>query len=141
MEKVSRKTLEARRDVLLKRLAAAGPFVQGSLCTRKVKCGKPGCRCARGELHEACVLTRKVRGRTVTTHVPRDLRQEVDAWTRQYRQLRVLLREISQVSERIIRIHVRTNRAAARNRSRRAPTRPRCTGPCSGTSSPGSSAG
>ncbi|OVE80747.1 hypothetical protein BVY04_04740, partial [bacterium M21] len=68
MKQESRATLEARRGVLLKKLAQVGPFVQGSFCTRKITCGKASCRCAEGEKHEARVLTKKVRGKTVTTH-------------------------------------------------------------------------
>lgn len=134
-------TLGARRAALLKRLALVGPLVQGSYCTRRVRCGKPGCRCARGEPHQACVLTRKVGGRTVTTHVPRDLRSEVEAWTGQYRQIMKLIRDISALSERIIRMHVPTSRAAGRNRARAAPTRSKSSGGCCGSASPSSSSG
>lgn len=134
-------TLESRRGALLKRLAEVGPLVQGSYCTVKVKCGKPGCRCSRGEPHEACVLTRKVRGRTVTTHVPRDLRSEVEAWAGQYRRIMKLVKDISALSERIIRIHVPASRAAARNRARLSPTRSKSSGGCCGIGSPGSSTG
>ena len=134
-------TLEIQREALLKRLAQIGPLVQGSYCTVKVKCGKPGCRCSRGEPHQACVLTRKVRGKTVTTHVPRDLRSEVEAWTGQYRQVMGLIRQISALSERIIRIHVRTSRAVGRNRARAARTRSKPSGGCCGSASPSSSTG
>lgn len=134
-------TLTMRRQALLKRLADVGPLVQGSLCTRKVKCGKPGCRCATGDPHEACVLTRKVRGKTVTVHVPRDLRDEVKTWAEEHKRVKALLKEISDLSERIIRIHVRTSRAAARNRARANRTQPKCTGTCCDTTSPGSSTG
>jgi hypothetical protein len=135
------KTLEIRRSALLKRLAEVGPLVQGSYCTVKVKCGKPGCRCSRGEPHQACVLTRKVRGRTVTTHVPRDLRSEVEAWAQQYRQVMKLVKDISALSERIIRIHVQTSRAVTRNRGRLSPTRSKPNGGCCDSTSPDSSIG
>ena len=134
-------TLESRRAALLKRLAEAGPLVQGSYCTVKVKCGKPGCRCSQGEPHQACVLTRKVRGKTVTVHVPRDLRSEVEAWAGQYRQTMKLIRDISALSERIIRLHVRTSRAAGQNRARSRPTPPKCSAECSDSTSQGSSPG
>ena len=134
-------TLESRREALLKRLARVGPLVQGSYCTRKVRCGKAGCRCSRGESHEACVLTRKVRGRTVTTHVPRDLRSEVETWSREYRRVMKLLKDISALSERIIRMHVPTSRAVARNRGRLSPTPSKSSGECCGSTSPGSSTG
>jgi hypothetical protein len=135
------KTLEIRRSALLKRLAETGPLVQGSYCTVKVKCGKPGCRCSRGEPHQACVLTRKVRGKTVTTHIPRDLRSEVEAWADQYRQVMKLVKDISALSERIIRIHVQTSRAVTRNRGRLSPTRSKPNGGCCDSTSPDSSIG
>jgi hypothetical protein len=141
MRNESIQTLTIRRQALLKRLADTGPLVQGSFCTRKIKCGKPGCRCAEGEPHEACVLTRKVRGKTVTTHVPRDLRDEVRTWAEEHRRVKALLKEISDLSERIIRIHVKTSRAVARNRDRANRMRPKSTGTCSDTTSPGSSTG
>ena len=141
MRNVSVNTLETRRTALLRRLAEMGPFVQGSLCTRAVKCGKPGCRCAKGEPHEACVLTKKVRGKTKTTHVPRDLHDEVKTWANQYKRLKALMKEISDLSEQLIRIHVRTSRAAARNRARANRMQPKRTGMSSATTSPDSSAG
>jgi hypothetical protein len=141
MRNESVRTLDTRRSALLKRLAEIGPLVQGSYCTVKVKCGKPGCRCSRGEPHQACVLTRKVRGRTVTTHVPRDLRSEVEAWAQQYRQVMKLVKDISALSERIIRIHVQTSRAVTRNRNRLSPTRSKPCGACCDSTSPGSSSG
>jgi hypothetical protein len=130
MRNESIQTLTIRRQALLKRLAETGPLVQASFCTRKVKCGKLGCRCADGQPHESCVLTRKVRGKTVTTHVPRDLHDEVRTWAEENKRVKALLKQISDLSDRIIRIHVRTSRAAARNRARARRTRPNCTGEC-----------
>ena len=100
----------------MKELAEIGPFVQASFCTRNVKCGNPRCRCAKGEPHNANVLTRKVRGKTQTLHVPRDLQNEVKSWVNEYKRLKKLMKEISQLNEQIIRIHVRTSRAVAQNR-------------------------
>lgn len=135
MKNESVKTLELRRAALLKELGAIGPLVQASFCERTVRCGNPACRCAQGEPHTAYVLTRKVRGKTATTHVPRDLREEVRSWAEEYRRVKQLLRQISDLSDRIIRLHVRTSRAVARNRDRVRATRPSSTPPCSDTTS------
>jgi hypothetical protein len=40
------------------------PMVQGSLYLLRRKCGKPNCRCARGERHASWVLTRSESGRS-----------------------------------------------------------------------------
>ena len=141
MQNESLNTLETRRAALLKQLTRVGPMIQGSVCHRRVKCGKPQCRCAQGELHEACVLTKKVAGKTVTTHVPRDLRDEVDAWSREHRRVKALLKQISDLSEKIVRTHVTASRAAAQNvaRASRAPGMP--TPSSSDTTCPDSSRG
>lgn len=141
MKDVSINVLKTRRAALLKQLAEVGPFIQGSFCTRNIKCGKPGCRCAKGEPHKACVLTKKVRGKTSTTHVPRDLRDEVEAWANEYKRVKELMKQVSDLSDQIIRIHVRTSRAAARNRALASQMRPKSTEACCDTTSPTSSSG
>ena len=110
MKQVSTQALEARRKVLLKELAETGPFVQGSLCKVRVTCGNPRCKCAQGDRHEAYVLSKKVRGKTATTHIPRDLLDEVKSWAEQQKRIKKLMREISDASEQIIRIHVKEKR-------------------------------
>lgn len=137
MKRTSIKTLTTRREALLKQLSEVGSFIQGSFCHKRIKCGKPSCRCARGEPHDACVLTNKIRGKTVTTHVPRELCDEVRAWTREYKRLKRLMNEISQLNDRIIRIHVPASRAAAVNRKRALASVPPTPMPgCSDTTSP-----
>lgn len=39
-------------------------LLRGSLITLKRKCGKPGCRCTRGELHTALALSYSIAGAT-----------------------------------------------------------------------------
>lgn len=45
--------MEQDLQVLLKR----GPLLKGRLYQAQTRCGKPGCRCMRGELHTAMVLS------------------------------------------------------------------------------------
>lgn len=111
MKRISTETLKALREVLLKELVGTGPFVQGSLCRTKVKCGNPRCKCAKGERHEAYVLSKKIRGKTVTTHIPRDLLDEVKSWAEEQKRIKKLMRDISELSEQIIRIHVKERRS------------------------------
>ena len=128
-------TLAKRRAARLKKLAQLQPFIAGSLAKVGVKCGNPNCKCASGERHEAWVLTRKERGKTVTVHVPRDMVEEVARWAAEYKRLKVLLREISELGEEAIRIFVKASRGAARNR-RRAASTPATPGGTPGTSTP-----
>jgi hypothetical protein len=120
MESVS--TLATRRDAKLKSLAAVGPFISATLSKVRTRCGNPNCRCAGGERHEAHLLTKKVKGRTVSAYVPKDLLPEVEKWTREWKRLKKVLSEVSALNERIVRLHSRSRRAALKNKSRAART-------------------
>lgn len=48
---------------LLEDWCAREPLLPGSLYTLRRKCGKPNCRCTRGELHESTVLSYRGQGR------------------------------------------------------------------------------
>lgn len=104
-------TLEARRSARLRELAAVGPFVTGSLVKVRVRCGNPNCKCASGQRHEAHIVSRKEKGRTASYHVPTERVEDVRRWAAEYRTVKRLIREIASLSEQIVRLHVRTQRA------------------------------
>jgi hypothetical protein len=60
-------------------------MVQGSFYLLRRKCGKPNCRCARGELHPAYVLTRSEAGKDRLYPVPKEQRGEVRKRAAEYR--------------------------------------------------------
>ena len=69
----------------LRRLQRSEPMVQGSFYLLRRKCGKPNCRCARGELHPAYVLTRSEAGKDRLYPVPKAQRAEVRKRAAEYR--------------------------------------------------------
>ena len=71
---------------LLQRLTRSRPMVQGSFYLLKRRCGNPNCRCARGDLHEAWVITRKAGGKGWTYTVPAQERARLRQLTLEYRQ-------------------------------------------------------
>lgn len=89
--------LRALRSKLAK-LVHDEPMLRGTLSTRRVTCGKPSCRCARGEKHLCVYLTCSRRGRVEQFYVPRDLEEQVERWVRNYRTARELLEQISEAS-------------------------------------------
>ena len=115
--KLSIGVLQARRDARLRGLAGVGPVLEGSLAAIGVRCGNPNCRCARGEKHRAHILKRQVRGKTQSLYVPVDLVEEARRWVDEYRRARKLLSEVSELNRAILRAHVGTKRAKARNRA------------------------
>ena len=69
----------------LRALQRDAPMVQGSLYLLRRKCGKPTCRCTRGELHPAWVLTRSEAGKNHLYTVPDDQRGRLRPLSREYR--------------------------------------------------------
>ena len=69
----------------LRRLQRSEPMIQGSFYLLRRKCGKPNCRCARGQLHPAYVLTRSEAGKDRLYRVPKDQRAAVRQWAAEYR--------------------------------------------------------
>ena len=64
----------------LAQLVAEQPFLRGSLVERSRPCGKPTCRCQRGQLHRSLYLACRHRGRRVLLYVPRALEEAVRQW-------------------------------------------------------------
>ena len=75
----------AALPVSLRALQRDRPMVQGSFYRLRRKCGKPNCRCARGELHESWVITRSEQGQDRIYSVPTDQRAQLRQWTTEYR--------------------------------------------------------
>ena len=97
----------ARREAALGRIARIGPFVEGSLCAvKRAGCATPGWQ-----------LTFKQKGRTRTVYVPMERVAEVKAWTREYRNLKKHIREVTRQSLAIVRGHVASRRAEKRARA------------------------
>ena len=95
------------RALALRKIAQVGPFLEGALCQFQ----RPGC--AQPGWH----LTFKQKGRTRTVYVPMDLVGEVTSWTRTYKQLKKLIRQVTRHSLGLIRGHVANQRAAKRSRA------------------------
>ena len=69
----------------LRTLQRDAPMVQGSLYLLRRKCGKPNCRCARGQLHATWVLSRSESGRSRLYAVRAEQRGPLRPRAREYR--------------------------------------------------------
>jgi len=113
MDKISISELEARRSALLRLLRSAGPLGEGSLATVHRKCSTLSCKCHRGEKHRQVSLCKKVNGKSHSTHVPKDLEETVRQWNDEHKRIKGLLKDISEISEQIIRGYVKSRRQSS----------------------------
>lgn len=69
----------------LRHLQRQDSLTPGSFYLQKRRCGKPNCRCARGELHQAWVISRSQGGASRTFMVPAGQRARLRQLTSEYR--------------------------------------------------------
>jgi len=90
---------------LVRSLARPGPMIAGCFYEMYKKCGRPGCRCTRGELHGPFPVIAIARGgRRSTRSVPRDRVDEVQTRTEAYRAFQRKRRRLRQAMKRIVEV-------------------------------------
>lgn len=98
-------------DSRLRKLTTTTPVLAGSLVRFARSCGKPTCHChAGGPKHVGHQISFKIAGKSRAVYVPLDLLKDVRSWIEEHRRLKLLLREINQLSLALIRGHVQQRR-------------------------------
>ncbi len=80
------------------------PVIKGSVYELKRKCGKPGCKCAQGELHRSMVVSASEKGKTKLRVIPQGSLVEVERKVRRYQKLRRVRTRLVEVHKKILRI-------------------------------------
>lgn len=81
----------------LTRLVSQRGLLRGSLAERRRVCGKPGCKCARGELHTNLYVVFSEGGKVRQLFVPKKWEPLVRQWVADYHDARRLLEELSRL--------------------------------------------
>ncbi len=71
--------------------------MRGTLSIRSRRCGKPGCRCTRGELHVSVYLVQSQSGKPRQIFVPKEWEERVRRAVADYQELQRLVEEISEL--------------------------------------------
>ena len=77
-------------------ILANEPFLRGSLVLRYRCCGKPYCRCQRGQKHPALYLYTRSEGKQIGTYIPKALHDTVRHGVQAGRRVKQLLEQVSQ---------------------------------------------
>jgi hypothetical protein len=95
-----------RRERLLAQLPDLRKVLRGSLVTRYRRCGRKGCHCAqegdRGHGPAYYLMITVSAGNTVQIYVPREHKEEVEAWIDNFRQIRETLEAISTLNRGLL---------------------------------------
>src|SRR5512139_3641913 len=74
------------------------PVIKGTVYELRRRCGKPGCKCAQGELHARMVVSASEKGKTRLRVIPRGFLVEAQQRVGRYQELR-------QIRARLVAIH------------------------------------
>jgi hypothetical protein len=80
------------------------PVIKGSVYELKRKCGKPGCKCAQGELHSRMVVSASEKGKTILRVIPNGFLIEVQGKVRRYQELRRARARLVEVYRKMIQV-------------------------------------
>jgi Family of unknown function (DUF6788) len=87
---------ERRRRSRLAQIAPTQRFLRGTLSARRGRCGKPHCRCARGELHASLYLVQSQQGKLRQICVPKAWEERIRQAVQNHQELQTLIEELSQ---------------------------------------------
>ena len=117
--------LQQQRASLLKQLANIGDFRPGTLSEYYRRCGKKKCSCAHtDDKHKwhgpHWMVTRKVERKTTTRAVPAAALEETRAQLARYQQFKDLLRQLTEVSDRLCHLKVKVDTSAKKGALQKA---------------------
>jgi hypothetical protein len=107
------------REKRLKELATADVFVGATLVRLMNKCGRKGCHCATGEGHPTYYLKSSRKGKMITRYVSKDRLDEVRAWIREYKRVKRLVGEITDLTLELMAAEAQARRKEKRRQRRR----------------------
>lgn len=111
------KRLLVRRRALLQGLPPLEEVVRGSVFTRRLRCGKPSCHCARGDRHQATYLSVTLSGgRTEQISLPAALVPVARRWVANYQKWWRVVEKLSALNRQLLRRQRVAPRAAGRPR-------------------------
>jgi hypothetical protein len=101
--RMSARQLRARRRALAARLGDVQQVLAGSLTEQSRRCGKPGCRCAEGELHGPyAYFSPRQAGRPGLRYVPASLAGVVRRYLQRGAEVEAVLAEISAINAELL---------------------------------------
>ena len=89
---------------LIKPFFSSKPVIKGSVYELKRKCGKPGCKCTKGQLHRSMVLSSSEKGKTRLKVIPHGFLIEVKSKVQRYQKLRRSRRRLGEVHHKMLEV-------------------------------------
>jgi len=97
MQRASLSPSERHFRSRLAQLAHHHWLLRGTLSVRSRKCGKPNCRCAKGELHSSLYLVQSHDGKPRQVCIPKLWQDRIHQAVNDYQEMQRLIEEVSEL--------------------------------------------
>jgi len=87
---------------MLQQLKEGRDLMKGSLAETQRSCGKPGCRCQRGERHRGYFFSYRVKGKPGVIYIPEVLYPEVKNLVSNWKRLKDTVEDLTMMNVKLI---------------------------------------
>jgi len=91
-----------RRKKILGNMPKPEECIRGSLVIMNRFCGKPNCRCRKGQKHKAVYLSQSFNGKTKMIYIPQAQAKKAAEHTKNYRKLKGVLNILSDINIKLL---------------------------------------
>ncbi|MBL7071847.1 MAG: hypothetical protein ISS26_06750 [Candidatus Omnitrophica bacterium] len=91
-----------RRKKTLGNMSKPEECIRGSLVIMSRFCGKPNCRCLRGQKHKAVYLSQSYRGKTRMIYIPQAQVKKAAGHIKSYRKVKGVLNILSDINIKLL---------------------------------------
>jgi len=95
--RTSQSAQERRLRSELRKILDSSGMLHGTVIERQRVCGKPNCKCTRGQKHRSLYLVVTEGGKPRQLYVPEGWEQTVRQWVKDYQEARELMEELSRL--------------------------------------------
>ena len=91
-----------RRKMVLSKMPKLEESIRGSLVIMNRFCGKPNCRCQRGQKHKSVYISQSQRGKTRMIYIPQASVKKTAEYIKNYRKAKGILNTLSDINIRLL---------------------------------------
>ena len=91
-----------RRKRVLSKMPKLEESIRGSLVIMNRSCGKPNCRCQRGQKHKAIYLSQSFKGKTRMIYIPHHAVKKTAEYIKNYLEAKGILNTLSDINIRLL---------------------------------------
>jgi len=91
-----------RRKKALGNMPKPEECIRGSLVTMSRFCGKPNCRCLRGQKHKGTYLSQSFKGKTKMIYIPHAQAKKAAKHIKNYRKVKGILNILSNINIKLL---------------------------------------